>query len=268
MTIGKLTVRSIDAGSRPTAAQCSREDGVAGGDLVERPGRVPRVGEPGDGPERLLRAGAADQDRQVALDGPRQDDRVVERVGRPDVVDGLAVEQPADEPDRLVEPVEPLPDAGPEVDPERVVLALEPGAADPEDRPAVADVIEGRRQLGGEARVPERVGPDHQAEPDPGRQRRPRGQGQPALEDGLAPRPLDRHQVIPRPERIPARRLGLQGGVAEAGPVGGLRPELGPELGRHRSTLIRFGRRRKLTRRCRVNRFRIKVSAFSGSSAW
>ena len=38
--------------------------------------------------------------------------------------------------DRLVEPVEPLAEAAAEVDPEGVVLALEPGAADAEDRAA------------------------------------------------------------------------------------------------------------------------------------
>ena len=59
------------------------------------------------------------------------------RVGRAVVVDRLAVEQPADDADGLVEPVEALAEARPEVDPERIVLALEPGAADAEDRPAV-----------------------------------------------------------------------------------------------------------------------------------
>ena len=48
--------------------------------------------------------------------------------------------------DGLVEPVQPLADAGPEVDPEGVVLALEPGAADAEDRPAARDVVQRRRR--------------------------------------------------------------------------------------------------------------------------
>ena len=74
--------------------------------------------------------------------------------------------------DRLVEPVEPLAEAGPEVDPERLVLALEPGAADAEDGPAARDVVEGRRELGRQPRVAERVGADHQPEPDPARDRR------------------------------------------------------------------------------------------------
>ena len=44
--------------------------------------------------------------------------------------------------------------------------ALEPGAADAEDGPAVADVVERRRELRGEPGVAERVRADHQPEPD------------------------------------------------------------------------------------------------------
>ena len=79
----------------------------------------------------------ADHDRQAALDGTRLDQRVVHPVrGALVVRDLLAVEQPPQEPHRLVEAVEPLPEARSEVDPEGLVLALEPGAADAEDRPA------------------------------------------------------------------------------------------------------------------------------------
>ena len=107
-----------------------------------------------------------------------------------------------------------------ELDPERVVLAFEPRSADAEDRPAVRDVVEGRDDLRDEARVAERVRPDHQAEADPGRQRAERGQHAVALEQGLLPRPEDGHQVVPRPDRIPAGGIGRDGGVAEPGPVG------------------------------------------------
>ena len=63
----------------------------------------------------------------------------------------------------------------PEVrDPERLVLALEPRAADPEDRPAARHVVERRGELRGEPGVAERVGADHQPEADPARDgRRP-----------------------------------------------------------------------------------------------
>ena len=53
-----------------------------------------------------------------------------------------------------------------EVEPEGVVLALEPAAAETEDEPAARQVVDGRRELGGQPRVAERVGADEQAEPD------------------------------------------------------------------------------------------------------
>ena len=40
-------------------------------------------------------------------------------------------------------------------------------AADAEDRPTAGDVVEGRRHLRGQGRLAERVGADHQADPDP-----------------------------------------------------------------------------------------------------
>ena len=192
----------------------------------------------------------------------------MEAVGPTVVIDALTVEQPADDPDRLVEPVEPFADGRPEVDPECVVLALEPGATDPEDRPPAADVVEGCCQLGRVARVAEGVRTDHQPEPDPGRDGGPGGEGEPALEDRLAPRALDREQVVPRPDRVPAGRLSLERSLSDPRPVARLRPELGAEPGRHRSTEIRLGRKRKVIRCCLVNRSRMSSSAWAGSSAW
>ena len=98
--------------------------------------------------------------------GPRLADRVTHRVARPVVIDPLAVEQPADQHDRLVQPAETLAEARPEVDAEGLVLALEPGATDAEHRAAAGDVVERRRELGRQPGVAERVGPDHQAETD------------------------------------------------------------------------------------------------------
>jgi len=59
------------------------------------------------------------------------------------------------------------------------VLVFEPAATEPEDEPAVADVIDRRRDLRGEPRVPQRVCGDEHADPRPlrdggdGRQRGP-----------------------------------------------------------------------------------------------
>ena len=100
----------------------------------------------GDDPQRLPLAGAADHDRQVGLERGRLDPQVVERVaaaGR--AGDLVAVEQVArDVAGGLRQPVEPLPEAGAEVDPEGAMLALEPGAAEAHDRAAAADVVDGR----------------------------------------------------------------------------------------------------------------------------
>ena len=70
------------------------------------------------------------------------------------------------EPDGLVEPIEALAEARPEVDPEGVVLAFEPAATEAEDEPALRQVVDGRGELCGQARVAERVGGDEQAEAD------------------------------------------------------------------------------------------------------
>ena len=59
------------------------------------------------------------------------------------------------------------------------------------------------------------------------RQGTERGEHAPALEDGLLPRPEDGHEVVPRPDRVPAASSSARTrGVAEARPVGVLRPEL------------------------------------------
>jgi hypothetical protein len=204
-----------------------RREGVA--DLLDRAGRVPAIGALGDGPERLAPARPADEDRQVGLDRPGLADRVVECVDGPVVRDALPVEEPSQQHDRLVEAIEPFAESRAEVDAEGVVLALEPRPADAQHGPAVADVVEGRRELGGQAGVAERVGPDHQAQPNARGQRAEPGKGRPALEDRLFPRAEDRKQVIPCPDAVPVGVLGCQGSVPEGRPVGRLGPELEPE---------------------------------------
>ena len=211
------------------------EDGEAPPNVVQGACGVPGVGPLGDGPEGLLRARSADQDRQVRLDRARLAEGVAERVEAAGVVEPLAVEEAAQEHDRLVEPIEPLAEPGAPglVEPERVMLALEPGAADPEHGSSGADVVEGRCQLGGEPGVAERVGSDHQAEPNARRQGAQGGESGPALEDRLLPRPEDREQVVPRPDRVPAGAFGSQRSVTEVGPRGVLGPELGAKSHRH-----------------------------------
>ena len=90
---------------------------------------------------------------------------MVERVARAGRRDLVAVEQVAHDGHRLGEPVEALPEAAAEVDPERLVLVAEPRPAEAHDRAAVADVVDRRDRLGDETGVAERVGADEQAEP-------------------------------------------------------------------------------------------------------
>ena len=119
----------------------------------------------------------------------------------------LAVEEAAHRPDRLVEPVQALAEARPELDPVGPVLGLHPRAADAQDRPAAADVVEGRRGLGHDPWVAERVGADEQPEAGPLGLRRPRGERRPALEDRLVGVAEDRVEVVPRPEVVVAEAI-------------------------------------------------------------
>ena len=135
--------------------------------------------------------------------------------------------------DRLVEPVEPLAEAGPEVEPERVVLALEPAAAEAEDEPAAGQVVDRRGELGGQARVAERVGADEQAEPDAlGDGRRARTASPSPRAWGRSDRPR-RPAGGRRPRANPSRPLGRQARVAKLGPARPVDPERRAEA--HRS---------------------------------
>ena len=113
------------------------------------------------------------------MDGSRPDERLVEPVEPAVVGHPLAVEQPADEPGRFVEPVEPFADPGPELDPEGEMLALEPARPEAEDGPAVGQLVEGRCELRGHARVAQGVRADEEAEADPFGQRCERPEGRP-----------------------------------------------------------------------------------------
>src|SRR4029079_15852805 len=118
----------------------------------------------------------------------------------------------------------------PEVDAEGGVLQLEPRPADAGNRPAAADVIDRRQRLHCQARVPERVRPDEQTQPD---SRRRLGEGRErrvALDDRLVRVAEDRVDVVPCPERVEAQLLGAGAGGEERGPVAGLAPEVDSEL--------------------------------------
>ena len=119
----------------------------------------------------------------------------------------------------------------PELDPERLVLALEPGAADAEDRPSAAHVVErGDHLAPSRAGLRKRVRADHQAEPSRARSRRPsrRGSGSPRR-SGRASRPgSDRGGPTSTASRSRARRLVARRAGARAnrsaGPMAGRPP--------------------------------------------
>ena len=97
--------------------------------------------------------------------GRRGQPKAVGPVARARVGHLLAVQQRTDDLEGLLQPVQPLPEAAPELDPEGRVLADVPAAAQPQDGPTAADVVDGGDRLGDERRVAERVGAHEQAEP-------------------------------------------------------------------------------------------------------
>ena len=111
----------------------------------------------------------------------------------------FAVQEPPDEPDRLFEPIEPRAEAGPEIEPEGVVFALEPAAAQTENEAPIRQVVDRRRELGCEARVAKGVGSHQKAEPDTRCDHGDRRQGRPALELRVGGIALVGEQVIVDP---------------------------------------------------------------------
>src|SRR5207247_3503103 len=97
--------------------------------FVDEPTRVPGVRVAGNRPQCLPRTRAADQDRQVRLDGGRLADGLIQPVVVALMRDAVAVEQAAQQRHRLLEPGEPLADAAAELGGEGIMLAPEPCAA-------------------------------------------------------------------------------------------------------------------------------------------
>ena len=94
----------------------------------------------------------------------------------------------------------------PKSSPNAACSSLEPAAAEPEDRPAAADLVDGRRELRGQARVAERVRRDEEAEPGAARHRRDGRERRPALELRVAGVALVGQEVVVDPEVVRAAR--------------------------------------------------------------
>src|SRR6478736_6521425 len=195
-----------------------KEDLLLASHVVEPAADVVRIGIPGDQLEGHLLAGTTDQERHALLDRRREVPDVLRRVAWAGCRRLLAVEHPAHDRKGLAEPAQPLREAAPELDPERLVLLLEPCRADAEDRPPTRDVVEGRRHLCGQGRLAEWVGPYHQPDPDVLGRLRPGSQRQPALERRAGGIALDGIQMIPRPEGVVAEPVGAAAGLEQLGP--------------------------------------------------
>ena len=113
----------------------------------------------------------------MRLDGQRVVDQPLEVVLLAVVGDFLAVEQLTDDPHRLVEPVQALARAAPELQAVGLMLELEPSSADALDCPTARDVIERGGLLCDQAGIPECIGADQQAQSDP------LGHGSPGAKD-------------------------------------------------------------------------------------
>jgi len=130
----------------------------------------------------------------------------------------------------LIQPVEALAEARTEVDAHGLVLGLEPGAADTQDRASCAHVVERSDHLHDQSGVAEGVGADHQAEGHLPGDSGPAGERHVALEDGSARVADDGIQVIPRPERVVPQVVHRLAEPLERGPVGVLGKAEHPNL--------------------------------------
>jgi len=227
-TAMKLTDRSIVAGSRPRSAQC-RRSAVS---WAATSSNVPVVFQASARRATMRSVFRGPEPPPGSGGGPGAaagDDGVDEPVVPALVGDALPVEEAADDPDGLVQPVQPLPEAGSEVDPERLVLAGEPRPAEAEDRPSAAHVVEGGGQLRHVARRPERVGGRRGARPGRATCGRPRPSSPATPRTGAGPAARRSREVVPRPDGVEAGLLGGDGGAQEGRPVGRLAPQLGSE---------------------------------------
>ena len=200
----------LDLGAVATHLRAAR---VEGGELARQVGgvaddvEVARVA--GRETERLLLAAAPDEDREVVAH-PRLVHRGLRVVPTPVDRRTLAAQHRRDDRQRLVQPLEPVGERA-ELEPELLVLQLEPAGADPEHGPAAADDVErrhGLRQVGG---VPVGVPGDERRELDAGGRGGQRRQRRVRLEHRLVRGP-DAGQlveVVHHEHRVEPGVLGL-----------------------------------------------------------
>ena len=209
--------RSV-AGSRPMASQACVISAFLCGEELRRAPDVPLVGLPGDDPGHDLLPRAADQQRH-------RPDRLGLHAGVPQLVvlavegrDPLVAERP-DDLARLLEPAQPR-TRGEQVDAVLGVLVLLPPGAEAEDEAAVADDVDGGGLVGQDGGVAVEVAGHQRPQPDPGHDRRQRGEDREPLEDVTAALGGVVHEVVHRP-RPRGSRATPRGGRGPGRPARG-----------------------------------------------
>ena len=165
--------------------------------------------------------------------------RIVARIDRREplavVGHGRPVEEAATDRGGLPHPVEPLAERR-ELQPERLVLPLEPAGSETQRGPAARRVVQGRRHLHEQPRVPIPGARDEAAHPRPAGHAGPAEQDRPALEDRAVevaqlpdPRGGLREEVVVAPELVEAELVDVVADGHQLGPGHVLAPDLEPE---------------------------------------
>ena len=181
-------------------------------------GDVAGVGVLGDEPERLALTAASDHDRRVRpADRLRMVERLGELVVRPQerpVVSGPHLVQ---DPERLLQPLEPLLQRR-ERDTETEVLTLEPGRPDAAPGPTAGQDVERRDGLSEDAGVTVGDPGDERPEPDPLRDGGGEAKGGVALQHRVLSRAAvgQLEEVVHHPEGVEPGGLGPPGQLREA----------------------------------------------------
>src|SRR3954468_9732853 len=118
---------------------------------------------------------------------------------------------------------------GPELVAVLLVVAIEPARSDTEDEPPVADVVDGARHVGEQARVAVRVARDERAELRGRRLRRDRAEQRVRLEVRRVGVAVEREEVVPHPDAVD-EGVGGARRVAQRGDRRRLRVELYADL--------------------------------------
>ena len=213
--------RRISAGVAADRGAGLVELGALGGEPVRLAPDVPDVGVPRGRRQRPLLAAAGDQDRQPVL----QRRRLVGRVGQLEVpaLEGRSARRgAATATTATVSSKRSDRSAGrQQVDAVGEVLVDLPAGAEPGDRAAAADVVDGRDHVRDHGRVPVGAAHHQRTQPGPAGDRREPGEEGAALEERLVARGVVvvvLHEVVAHVDRVDTELLGGQRELADLRP--------------------------------------------------